>query len=520
MEPGRGQRVVKCIIGAAVFYLLLPNLLFLLGWVQWYWAVPVCILLVFSFFRILRCIPDAPFQFQRSDAYILPLLVAGAALCTECLGLHGHMPQTWDYVVRNPIYETLVRCDWPLYNAEGGYFVYYMAYWLPPALMSKVLGFAISPISILWIWNAMGVLLLLLTLWLRWRKRVGIILLLILAMGSLNDLRRIYGLAKWTWEQCPALEWIEPFVRVLTDWTNYFFLGLWNQIAINTPHTALPVCLVIAIVLSKRLPWRHIPYTSALAVLWSPLASACMLPWLMVYMKSKLSRFSGFIELFRPCSMWGALGLLCCVVMYFSCMESGMIHAVWVPSPYYNEWMKDDVMRVIKSLFITCQMLIPAFVFLGSKYKRTAAFVVSAALICFLPFVWVGYENNELLFKGSAVIMMLLVILYASRFIYSHGIWRLLLIAFVVLSAAEFMWDMAFRVIHKYTWSEEGISRNIKDEWAGHLNHPQHSAYKNFFGHRPCGHLLYSQSGESALHVLRPFASGKTAEDANPERLK
>lgn len=520
MEQGRGQYMGKTIVGAAVFYLLLPNLLFLLGWVRWYWAVPVCILLFISYLQILRHIPKESFCFEHSDRWILPLLVCGAALCTESLGLHGHVPQTWDYVVRNPIYETLVRCDWPLYNAEGGYFVYYMAYWLPPALLSKVVGHIFSPITILWVWNFAGVLLLLLTLWLRWRKRVAIILLLILAMGSLNDLRRIYGMAKWAWEQFPPIACIEPYVAVFTDWTNYFFLGLWNQIAINTPHTALSVSLVIAMALSKRLPCCHIPYTSALAVLWSPLASACMLPWLVFYMKGKRGYQSAFVPLLRTCSLWSSLGLLACVVIYFSCMKSGMIHAVWAESSYYNDWMKNEWERIVKALFIVLLMIIPLFAFLWSKYKKTVAFTSSAALIVLLPFVWIGYDNNELLFKGSAVIMLLLIILYASRLVHSHGICRLLLIVFVILSSAELMWDMAFRVVHKYTWSKQGIQKNIRDDWAGHLNHPTHPAYKNFFGtlSTPC--ILYSESGEAAQHILRPFATNQTAANVNPERLK
>ena len=122
MEQSR-ERIGNFIVAGGALYLLLPNLLFLAGWVQWYWAIPIMVALVIAFIRLCRHIHTSPWAWQKSDVIVLPLLVLGAAFCTASLGLHGHVPQQWDFTVRNPIYETLVRCDWPLYNAEGGYFI-------------------------------------------------------------------------------------------------------------------------------------------------------------------------------------------------------------------------------------------------------------------------------------------------------------------------------------------------------------------------------------------------------------
>lgn len=520
MEQGKGYHSGMWIVAAAIMYLLLPNILFLLGWVTWYIAWPSVLVLLVSFGKLCRKIPCKAIRLQRSDAWVVALLVLGAAGCTASLGLHGHVPQQWDFTVRNPIYETLVRCDWPLLNAEGGYFVYYMAYWLPPALISKMSMEWISPTTVLWWWNFSGVLLLLLLLWLRWRKRVLLIMLLMFTLGSLNDLRRIYGFAKWVWEQSPALEWIEPYASIFADWTNYFFLGLWNQIACNTPHSAIPICMMIALVFSKRLPWQYIPFTAALTVLWSPLAALVMLPWLVVQMLGKLRSRSAWKDAFNPYSLGSGLLLLYLVGNYFVCSDTGMVHFIHTDAPFYNDWMLDTQTRCLKGVAIICMMMVPLLVFLGKHYRKTGIPHLCAVLILFLPIVWVGYENNELLFKGSATVFMLLVVLYASRVVHARGWWRVILIAFFLFSAGEFIWDVGFRIVHKYTWDAQAMKKNIRDDWQGHLNHPQHFCYKNFFGQTPHGHLLYRKSGESAQHALRPFATGKTAADANPERLK
>lgn len=519
MEQGRG-RIGNIIVAGGALYLLLPNLLFLAGWVQWYLAIPIMVALGIGFILLCKHIPSASWAWQKSDAIVLPLLVLGAAFCTASLGLHGHVPQQWDFTVRNPIYETLVRCDWPLYNAEGGYFIYYMAYWLPPALVSKLCVGSISSTTILWGWNFAGVLLLFLALWLRWRKRTLLIMLLLMSLGSLNDIRRIYGFCKWAWEQCPALECLEPWVSPLTDWTNYFFLGLWNQISCNTPHSALPVCIVIALICSRRLNGLFIPFVSALTVLWSPLAAAALLPWVAYITWGRLKTPADLKQLASQESLWAGLALLGMVGAYFSCAQSGMLHWVTSEAPYYNDWMQTPLARGLKALLIVLLMLVPMCLFLAGRYKNTAAFRVCVLLIVMLPLVWVGYENNELLFKGSAVVFMLLVLLYASALVHAKGWRRTLLVAFCLLSAGEFCWDVGFRIVHKYTTDEQRMQQHIRDEWNGHLNHPNHLAYKNFFGHSPHALILYPQSGQSADSLLKPFATGQKAAEINPERVK
>lgn len=520
MEQSGGNSIPRWIISVAVFYLLLPNILFLLGWIHWYWALPLAITLLVAWVKMSRRIGSRTFRLQKSDAWVLPLLALGAAVSTVALGLHGHVPQHWDFIVRNPIYETLVRCDWPLYNSEGKYFVYYMAYWLPPAMVSKIAKTCVSPTSILWAWNFIGVLLVFLTLWIRWRKRAVLIMVLMCTLGSLNDIRRIYGFAKWAWEQYPALEFIEPYVAPFTDWTNYFFLGLWNQLACNTPHTALPVCMVIAIAYSKRLPWQHIPFVAALGVLWSPLSSAVLLPWVLTKILGHMRTKAAWKTALGTISNWAGVVLLFIVGTYYSCANNSMVHTIYADTPYYNDWMLEKHVRVLKAVAITGMMLLPIIVFLWRKYKSTAIPLLCCCFCVVLPAIWIGYENNELLFKGSSVVFMLLILLYASRFIHSRAWCRIALIIFFVLSAGEFAWDMGFRIIHKYTWDETLMKKHIKDDLKGHLNHPHHIVYKNFFGQNPPEAIFYNQPGDSATFILSPFATGKNAEESNPERLK
>lgn len=56
----------------------------------------------------------------------------------ECIGFNLHVRQHGDFIVRNPIYYMLVNNELPLYSAREEYFVYYHAFWLPPAYFSRL----------------------------------------------------------------------------------------------------------------------------------------------------------------------------------------------------------------------------------------------------------------------------------------------------------------------------------------------------------------------------------------------
>jgi predicted secreted protein len=98
-------------------------------------------------------------------------LVVLALLClgwVESIGLNGHVIQHHDFIVRNAIYETLVREPWPIAGAGGSYFSYYLAFWLVPAGLSKLLP-GVGAELWLYGWAYVGVLLGM------WWERVHII---------------------------------------------------------------------------------------------------------------------------------------------------------------------------------------------------------------------------------------------------------------------------------------------------------------------------------------------------------
>ena len=68
------------------------------------------------------------------------ILLILALAWTYLSGVGDFRPQQFDYFKHNLIFNNLVRFDWPVRYADDTYLCYYLAYYLPPALLAKWIG--------------------------------------------------------------------------------------------------------------------------------------------------------------------------------------------------------------------------------------------------------------------------------------------------------------------------------------------------------------------------------------------
>lgn len=179
-----GRLAASC----AVAYMALPTILFLLGWVRPLFSVPAAAAVAAAAVLLGATIPAPTLHFTRRQMAIYLCVLALSLLWLLAGGMTGITSQHADFVVRNPIYETLIRCDWPLVDAGGRPFIYYLAFWLPPALACKC--FSCSDIFIinyvLTAWTGLGLALTLTVLWSKFRTATLLFLLLLIFQGPLG----------------------------------------------------------------------------------------------------------------------------------------------------------------------------------------------------------------------------------------------------------------------------------------------------------------------------------------------
>ncbi len=267
-----GRLAASC----TVAYMALPTLLFLLGWVRPLFSIPAAAAVAAASVLLSATIPAPTLHLTRRQLAIYLCALALSLLWLLAGGMTGITSQHADFVVRNPIYETLIRCDWPLVDAGDSHFIYYLAFWLPPALACKC--FSCSDIFIinyvLTAWTGLGLALTLTVLWSRFRSATLLFLLLLIFQGPLD------GIVRWGLH---LLNLQGPLAHELYLTVLAFFGGVppTMQLHYTFHHTTL-LWLFLAMAVSWNIPPKYQLFLASLCLLASPIGSLGLLVFIAV----------------------------------------------------------------------------------------------------------------------------------------------------------------------------------------------------------------------------------------------
>lgn len=160
--------------------LAIPFIVFAIGWLEWYWAVvavvATCACVWFgAFAKDKKKAEDNVILLSDAEKkmavkkWIVVLLVVIALIWVWQSGIGGFWAQSKDYPWRNAIYRDIVLRDWPVYyELYDGALVYYIGFWLPPALIGKlallfganeVVAFQAASVAI-YIWSVLLIVIL------------------------------------------------------------------------------------------------------------------------------------------------------------------------------------------------------------------------------------------------------------------------------------------------------------------------------------------------------------------------
>ena len=123
---------------ATYVYLGLPLLIFIIGWLNYGAALVFSLLFLLAFSKL----------YGKSDednsSYLISRQFIGIAFLLALLwcffaGIGYFYYQSWDYHIRNALFRDLINYKWPIfYDKANTPLVYYMGFWLFPALIGKI----------------------------------------------------------------------------------------------------------------------------------------------------------------------------------------------------------------------------------------------------------------------------------------------------------------------------------------------------------------------------------------------
>ena len=148
----------------SVLYLVIPIILFFLGWLRIGVGLFFSLLLVLAvstFFKMVKNSPAIDNSFYIiKEHYIAFIILFLFLLSTGNTGFVG----CWGYDIpwRNAIYQDLIRQPWPvIYDYSSSILCYYMAFWLVPAEISSLLHLnEFGSNIVLFLWMYMGLILI------------------------------------------------------------------------------------------------------------------------------------------------------------------------------------------------------------------------------------------------------------------------------------------------------------------------------------------------------------------------
>lgn len=267
----------------AYIYLLTPFLIFAAGWMKFYIAVPVILIVLFTLFKMCRK-PEivSKLQWNISDIKKLAIVVGIVFFWVGISGVGGFSYQSDDHTWRNAIFETLVYEKWPVVTVEdiGGIptergFSYYMGFWLPAAMIGKLFGIGAGYFAQV-IWAVMGIVLFYCGLCIL-RQKISVWPLFIFIFFSGMDILGYYvtGIDLGTIAQSDHLEW----------WTKFQFSSITTQL-FWVFNQCIPAWLVTMLLLLQKSN-RYVAVLLAAAMLNCTLPFVGLIPFVVYWIFSR-----------------------------------------------------------------------------------------------------------------------------------------------------------------------------------------------------------------------------------------
>lgn len=471
---------------AGLLYLAFPFFLFLGGWLQPVFSIPLGIAMAWALHATGRNLPDRRLPLTRRGLAILAIISACCLLLVLLCGFTGHFQQHADFLIRNAVYQQLIREPWPLVLPDGHHFIYYLGHWLPPSLAASFCPPAAAP-WLLAAWTFLGLELAFLAAACRWGMRTAAWWAFILfCVGSPAAALDCAGL---------------PLSSLFPEYNAQIvqFIGMPSQL-FNTFNHAVPALLCSILVLTRSLPASGCYLTGAMLLPGSPLAAVALFPYILydtlLRRGAPEQNLPGNLRhlLCHPVFWTASLLVAIMGIFYahldggsqFTCLFAGQYAAAFHYTQQQMQLYPDSVKYASFLLSLLLGVLLPGILLLPAC-KRMPLYYVTLGMLAFCLFFRTGIMNNELLFKAPAVLYPFLAFLFLHAF--RHGGMRLraLLAVYLAITALPALTCIGGKM-ETFSTGDAPRRQNRQEGWQGTLDHPEEPFYRQFI--KKDGHPL------------------------------
>ena len=416
---------LSVIIIMGYLYLIIPFIIFIIGWTKYIISIPVSIgIFIIIYIMIKETIQNCKETIRVNLITFISLLIL--IVCIVIIAGQGEIfQQAGDNIRgRNPLFRDLVNFSWPVIYPETGYgVVYYLGHWLVPSVFGKLFGFDTAKIVLIF-WSSLGIFIAftLMMIYLRVKNNFFIIIALIifLTFNSFNNLRTL---------------------NVHFGYADIFgaIVGLYNQY--------IPTWVMCSLFLNEKKS-SNFAFLGLSIILYSSYAILAITPFMIIkaildYKKYGISEIKNIFSIRNIVA-----SMLIFPIMYFYISSNNTLNEYGFEFISFNS-----------SLIIFIYMAIIRFgVFLFFIYKdnkKNYIFYVSLFVFLIVPMIQYGIDHN--FYRTNAVpyfFTITLILKYLYDNFYNYSVKKILLILILVFASSS-------RIVH----IDSRISNFIKNDF-------------------------------------------------------
>ncbi len=385
---------------ASTAYLCLPILIFFIGFLKAVFAAAFGLLLILGAVLAVRrlSVNKAPDGLGAKEVFIdtKTLIVSAIIFILWCFiaGIGGIMWQTYDFCVRNAVMNDLVELKWPLfydmslqqnpevqaYFGDGTFaFVYYVTYWMVPALAGKVFGITVGRIVLL-LWSVLGILLAFIGVSFINKKATLITALIFVFFSGIDILPYAVRIMLNRADNVFSAEGYAEYFTFCSNTTSVF--NVFNQV--------IPVWLIVTMLMTCD--GRDTGFTGALTFCYSPWGTLTVFP-IAIYSlikKAREMRLKGK-GLNTVLSVNNILVPTVLVIVFGTLYMAGN-SATSLKGFIFEFYPVGSI--VIRYLLLMVFDLLPLVLLLYNDYKKNGYFLVATAILALLPFYRITFWND------------------------------------------------------------------------------------------------------------------------------
>ncbi len=442
---------LKGLYQATYIYLALPLFIFFMGWLDYGWAALLTLLYGLAFYKAYAGIATQDYVWQLSGSVVLMLAGIAVFWCFFA-GIGYFYYQSFDYHFRNAVFRDLITYDWPvMYDRADTPMVYYMAFWLFPALLAKISAltvhnaywnFYVANIY-LFIYAATGVTLIFMQLAAALKTRGWKPVLAAALMFMLFSGLDIIGILFFRVQEQPFayhLDWWATFIQYSSFSTGMFWV--FNQF--------IPIALLTLLIYNER-RIKTFGLLVAMSLFFSPYPTAGIGILAVAYAGREFWRSAHkkkFMaeEIFSVPNLIGAFWLLPVIALYFITNSEGMGKLIYIFSYTTPK-------RLI--IFMILEFLLYAAI-LAPRYCRNAFFIAAVLSLAFIPFFRIDEQNNFCM--RASIPGLIILALFVFRYLFEsfrdkQRYWGSAALILLLVTGAATPLTEFYRGLH-YTYKE------------------------------------------------------------------